>query len=504
MDKLGAVSGARGPIEGQQIGDLVLITGVTGYVGARLPAPLLREGFGVRVLVRDPTRLPNAAWVQQVDTCVGDVLDGHSLAKAMVGVRFCYYLIHGMGGGPGFHDRDLEAAKSFGKAALAAGVERVIYLGGLGDPDSDLSEHLRSRQETGAVLTKYGPPVTEFRAAVIVGSGSTSFEMIRYLTERLPIMICPSWVATKVQPIGIEDMLAYLVEALTVPGSAGTVVEVGGADVLTYGSMMQEYARLRGLRRWLVSVPVLTPRLSSYWVHLITPLQSAVAQPLIEGLRNEVVVRDGQARLLFPGIHPIPYGRSVEKALENLTAESVEAETAARTAADDLAVVANNYCGMIIDRRRVLVGTPPEFVYKTFVNVGGDSGWYHADLLWRIRGMVDRLLGGVGMRRKKARQEKLAPGDELDFWRVEVLKPGRMMRLRAEMKLPGGAWLQFEAWPVGGGTLLEQTAFFAPRGLPGLAYWWLLYPIHVWMFGKLMRAVAQRSVADFSEDGDVS
>jgi uncharacterized protein YbjT (DUF2867 family) len=282
---------------------------------------LLDNGYAVRVLVRDPTRLQDQAWVDKVDVLQGDVLDPETLSPAMNGVTVVYYLIHSMTGNEDFHKRDLIAADNFGNAAKSAGVEQIIYLGGLGDPEADLSEHLKSRQATGLSLANSGVPVTELRAAIIVGSGSISFEMIRYLTERIPIMICPRWVFTRVQPIAIQDVLAYLTEAMEVKESSGRIIEIGGADVMTYADMMMGYAKQRGLRRYIIPVPVLTPGLSSYWVHWMTPIPASIARPLIEGLRNEVVVRDDTAKKLFPDIHPVDYATAARSALENLDSD---------------------------------------------------------------------------------------------------------------------------------------------------------------------------------------
>jgi uncharacterized protein YbjT (DUF2867 family) len=302
----------------------VLVAGATGYVGGRLIARLLGEGHRVRALAREPAGLRKRPWVRQVEVVQGDALNPHEVHAAMQGADFAYYLIHSMAGNLDFHERDLAAARIFGGAAKANRLERIIYLGGLGDPNGDLSPHLRSRQDTGRALTEAGVPVTELRAAIIVGAGSASFEMIRHLTERIPIMICPRWVFTRVQPIAIQDVLAYLLASLDRPGEEGEVVEIGGKDVLTYGDMMLGYARVRGLRRILIAVPVLSPRLSSYWVHWMTPIPASIARPLIEGLRSEVIVRDDRARRLFPHIAPMGYGRAVELALSGSEATGRE------------------------------------------------------------------------------------------------------------------------------------------------------------------------------------
>ena len=391
-----------------------------------------------------------------------------TLTAAMAGVDLAYYLVHSMRAGADFEARDLQAATAFAEAAAAAGVGRIIYLGGLGDPQADLSRHLRSRQEVGAALRAAQVPVTEFRAAVVVGSGSVSFEMLRHLTERLPLLISPRWVYTRIQPIGISDLLTYLVRAAQVPASAGQIVEIGGADVVTYAQMMAGYAAERGLRRRLVPVPVLTPRLSSYWVHLVTPIPATIARPLIKGLRNEVVVRDDSARQLFPDIEPLTYRAALRRALARVDDGHVEtiwsdAQASTREALPPEFVIQEQ--GMFIEKRERIVAATPDAAFCSFTALGGSTGWPPYDWLWRIRGALDRLVGGVGLRRGRRDPQDLRSGDALDFWRVEGIEPGRYLLLRAEMKLPGQAWLRYEAHPAADGqTRLTQTAFFAPRG----------------------------------------
>ncbi|MBN2470143.1 MAG: SDR family oxidoreductase, partial [Anaerolineae bacterium] len=363
------------------------------------------------------------------------------------------------------------------------------------DPESDLSDHLRSRQETGRVLREAGVPVTEFRAAVIVGSGSLSFEMIRYLTERVPLMIAPRWVFTRIQPIGIGDVLAYLVAALETPESQGQIIEIGGADVLTYGRMMLDYAEVRGLKRWLVPVPVLTPRLSSYWVHWVTPVPASIARPLIQGLRNEVIVHDDSARVLFPQITPRGYHETVRAALAQLDADQVEtawSDALFSSQRDVPPLVLTTHEGMILERRQRDVKAAPEAVYRAFTSLGGAQGWLYFNWAWRLRGIADRLVGGVGFRRGRRDPHHVRVGDALDFWRVEAVEADRLLRLRAEMKVPGRAWLQFKAEPLEDGqTRLVQTAFFAPKGLFGLLYWYVLYPVHGLIFSGLIDRLAR-------------
>jgi uncharacterized protein YbjT (DUF2867 family) len=413
----------------------------------------------------------------------------------MESVSAAFYLIHSMAGHADFHDRDIVAAHNFGEAAHLAGVGHIIYLSGLGEEsDKALSEHLISRHATGQALRESGVPVTEFRAAVIVGAGSLSFEMIRNLTERLPVMIVPKWASTRIQPIGIREVLDYLVSALKSPECRDKIIEIGGADVRTYAEMMTQYAEERGLRRWLIPVPVLTPRLSSYWVHWVTPVPSSVAKPLIEGLRNEVVVRDPSARELFPDIILSDYRTSVRRALERIRKgdiESIWSDALSSSASDTQASFFQLEQGMFIERREEVIAAPVIEVFRTFARLGGERGWLAFDWAWRARGILDRLVGGVGMRRGRRDPENLRVGDALDFWRVEEVKEGHLLRLRAEMKVPGRAWLQFEVTPEGASrSKLVQTAYFVPKGLGGLLYWYALYPLHGLIFSQMPKRIA--------------
>ena len=473
----------------------VLVTGATGYIGARLVPRLLEAGYRVRVLVRDPARLNGRSWADAVETCTGDVLKPETLPAAMQGVAAAFYLIHSMTGHADFHDRDIVAARNFGAAARGAGVGQIIYLSGLGqESDEALSAHLSSRHATGSALRESGVPVTELRAAVIVGSGSLSFEMIRNLTERLPVMIVPKWAATRIQPIGIRDVLAYLIAALETPACVGQTIEVGGTDVLTYADMMTQYAEERRLRRWLIHVPVLTPRLSSYWVHWVTPVSASIAKPLIEGLRNEVIVHDPSARTIFPSIIPADYRTSVQRALVRIREgdlESIWSDALSSSQGDRKPAFFRLEQGMFIERREESVAAPPADVFRTFTSLGGQRGWLAFDWAWQARGILDRLVGGVGMRRGRRDPVELRVGDALDFWRVEEVETDHLLRLRAEMKVPGRAWLQFEVTPEADGrSRLVQTAYFASRGLGGLLYWYALYPLHGLIFGRMPKRIA--------------
>jgi uncharacterized protein YbjT (DUF2867 family) len=480
---------------GPRTGQPILVTGATGYVGGRLVPRLLQAGYRVRVLARDPARLQGRGWLDQVEVFQGDVLQPETLTPALEGVAVAHYLIHSMMGGSDFHQRDLRAARAFAEAAKSAGVQRIIYLGGLGDPQAKLSDHLRSRQETGLALQSSGVPVAEFRAGVIVGAGSASFEMIRYLTERVPIMICPRWVFTRTQPISIGNILDYLTAAIELQMHEDLILEIGGPEILTYEDMLRGYAKVRGLSRWIIPVPVLTPRLSSYWVHWVTPIPAALARPLIEGLRNEVIVRQSQARDYFPTIELTPYPEAVQEALSSLEArdvESVWSDALATSLGDESPVRLTSHDGMILETRTRAIKATAEQAYLAFTSLGGQRGWLFGNWAWQLRGIIDRLVGGVGFRRGRRDPNELRVGDTLDFWRVEQLVPGHKMLLRAEMKVPGRAWLQFEAHPLkSGGSRLVQTAFFAPKGLLGTLYWYGLYPIHAWIFSGLIVAVSK-------------
>ncbi len=467
----------------------ILITGATGYVGGQLLPKLLQSGHEVTCMVRDISRFnPNLRGARVVEA---DVLQPGTLPQVLQGIEVAHYLIHSMGGGAeGFAERDRCAARNFAVAAKQAGVQRVIYLGGLTSQNSPVSLHLKSRQETGAMLREFGPPVTEFRAGIVVGNGSLSFEIIRCLTERLPVMICPRWVMTRIQPIAISDVLDYLVTALDVPESAGEIVEIGGASIETYRSMMLTYARIRGLKRWLLRVPVLTPRLSSYWLNLVTPFPASITRPLIEGLKTEVVCGSESAAKLFPGIIPMRYAAAVQEAVSGTGPDESIHEMIAR----DTPHVALRRRGYICDVRQLRVNAPAAQVFGVLQGLGGKSGWPYANTLWQLRGWIDRLMGGVGMSRGRTGGATLQAGDCVDFWRVEKIASGESILFRAEMKLPGRAWLQFSLLAESRAcTLLSCYAWFEPRGLAGELYWSLLYPIHVLIFRGMVKAIARQS-----------
>ena len=477
---------------------MILVTGATGYVGGRLVEQLLHQKRYVRVFVRNPDRLKGRAWIDEVEIATGDVLDFSSLRDALEGIDSAYYLIHSMLGQEDFSSVDRTSARNFGTAAYAQNVKRIIYLGGLGDRNTKLSTHLQSRHETGAMLAESGVPVTEFRAAIIVGSGSLSFEMIRHLTERLPVMVTPSWVNNRIQPIGIRNVLDYLVAALDNQSSIGKIIEIGGADILTYKSMMLGYAKARSLKRVIIDVPVLTPRLSSYWIHFVTPVSSTIARPLIDGVKTEVLVKDFSAQKIFPEIVPMDYTLALDRTLERLDAGIVptswtDALSSSQLDIQDYVTLGSSE-GMIIEKRTIVINATPASVFKEITSLGGNKGWLYGNWLWQIRGFIDRLIGGIGLRRGRRHKTMLRTGDSLDFWRVEDLQINESLRLKAEMKVPGKAWLQFHIDPLKSDqSTLSQTAFFAPRGLLGLAYWYLLYPIHKVIFRGLVEKLKVNS-----------
>ena len=450
----------------------VLLTGASGYIGGRLLRRFEEGGRAVRCLVRDRSRF--GARPATTDIVQGDCLDEPSLAGALAGIHTAYYLVHSMAGGADFAEKDRRAARNFGRAAARAGVRRIIYLGGLTDESNQASAHLKSRAETGDILRDSGIPVIEFRASIVIGAGSLSFAMIQALVERLPVMICPRWVATLTQPIAIDEVLDYLTAALDLPGATNRVFEIGGPEVVSYGDTMRRYARLRGLRRWLLPVPVLTPHLSGLWLALVTPAQARVGRALAEGLKNATVVRSTAARETFD-IAAIPLDAAFRKA--------IDAGAAARRKQDV---------------RTTIVDFPPALAFAPIRRIGGATGWYFGDLLWRLRGWLDRRLGGVGMRRGRRDPDACANGDAIDGWTVEAYEPDRRLRLSADMKLPGRGWLEFEVTPMAGGqrSMIRQTATFDPRGLLGRAYWYALLPVHHVMFGRMLARIGRAASAD--------
>lgn len=452
---------------------LILITGATGYIGGRLLRRFEEGGRRVRCLVRRPQRLAGKT-APSTELIDGDCLDEASLRRAVAGVDTAYYLIHSMAAGADFAAVDARAAELFGRAAARAGVRRIVYLGGLADDTAPLSAHLKSRAQTGDVLRASGVPVVEFRASIVIGAGSLSFEMIRALVERLPVMVCPRWVATLTQPIAIEDVLAYLAAALDLSEGGHQTFEIGGPDVVSYGDMMREYARQRGLRRLLLPVPLLTPRLSGLWLALVTPAHARVGRALVEGLRNSTIVRSNAARTRFD-IEPRPFAGALSQA--------IEAGADARRR---------------VDTRGIVVDAPPSQAFAPIRCIGGATGWYFGDPLWQLRGIVDTWMGGAGMKRGRRDGETCVTGDVIDGWTVDTYEPDKRLRLTADLKLPGRGWLEFEITPLDGGrrSFIRQTATFDPRGLLGPLYWYALLPVHNVMFDGMLKHIARRARVD--------
>jgi uncharacterized protein YbjT (DUF2867 family) len=472
----------------------VLLTGATGYVGGRL-LPLLENGeCPVRCLARDPVRLRGRV-KPTTEVVAGDLLERTGLYDAMQGVDVAYYLVHSMGATGNFEDQDRLAAQNFGAAAKAGGVKRIIYLGGLGEDADSLSPHLRSRHEVGDQLRAAGVPVIEFRASIIIGSGSLSFEMIRALVERLPVMVTPRWVRVRAQPIFINDILEYLLAAARLPVAAlPAIYEVGGPDVVSYEELMREYARQRGLRRWMIPVPVLTPRLSSLWLGLVTPLYARVGRKLIDSIRHPTVVRDATAQKLF-AVKPVGIQEAIRLALRNEDRECAQTRWSDAVSASG---ALRHWGGVrlgnrLVDTRSVKVAVSADRAFRPIASIGGDTGWYYANWLWTIRGWMDLLVGGVGMRRGRRLAAELRVGEAVDCWRVEAFEPPHRLLLRAEMKLPGRAWLEFKVESDGDGSVIRQTAIFDPAGLWGLLYWYGIWPLHELVFRGMLRGVANRA-----------
>ncbi|MFH9725625.1 SDR family oxidoreductase [Streptomyces sp. NPDC017254] len=492
-------------------GPLCLVTGASGYIGGRLVPELLEAGFRVRCLARTPAKLRDHPWAGEVEIVPGDVTDAETLAPAFRDVDVAYYLVHALGAGKGFERTDRTAALNFAGQARAAGVGRIVYLGGLTPrdiPDRELSPHLRSRAEVGRILLESGVPTTVLRAAVIIGSGSASFEMLRYLTERLPVMVTPSWVRTRIQPIAVRDVLRYLVGSARMPADVSRAFDIGGPDILTYLGMMRRYAAVAGLpRRLILTVPVLTPRLSSHWIGLVTPVPRSIARPLAESLRYEVVCdeHDIADHVPDPPGAPLGFDRALALALQRVR----EARTVTRWssasvpgAPSDPLPTDPDWAGgsLYTDERELTVGASPQALWRVVEGIGGENGWYSFPLAWAVRGWLDRLVGGVGLRRGRRDALRLRAGDSLDFWRVEEIERGRLLRLRAEMRLPGLAWLEMYAErDDSGATRYRQRALFHPHGLAGHAYWWSVSPFHAMVFGGMARNIARTAEASEAE-----
>ncbi|MFD8383152.1 SDR family oxidoreductase [Streptomyces sp. NPDC059679] len=507
---MGDEQATRASGHGQAAGDALtcLVTGASGYIGGRLVPELLDAGYRVRCLVRTPRKVRDHPWAGQAEIVQGDVLDAESVARALDGVDVAYYLVHALGSGRDFERTDREAARIFGEQARRAGVRRLVYLGGLtpaGVPESDLSPHLRSRAEVGRILLDSGVPTAVLRAAVIIGSGSVSFEMLRYLTERLPVMVTPRWVRTRIQPIAVGDVLRILVGCAGLPPDVSRAFDIGGPEVLTYQDMMRRYAAVAHLpRRLILPVPVLTPWLSSHWVGLVTPVPASIARPLTESLRHEVVCRDRDIERYVPSPpgHPIGFDRAVALALQRVREAQVAtrwSSAAVPGAPSDPLPTDPGWAGgsLYTDVREVDADVAPDTLWQVIEGIGGENGWYSFPLAWAVRGWLDRLVGGVGLRRGRRDARRLRAGDSLDFWRVEEIERGRLLRLRAEMRLPGLAWLEMRVDGDGaGGARYRQRALFHPRGLLGHLYWWGVSPFHAVVFGGMARNIVRAAARD--------
>ena len=474
---------------------LIMLTGATGYVGGRLLQMLEQHGYRVRCMARRPENLvPRVGPSTQV--VKGDVLDLESLQSALKGVSVAYYLVHSMSSEGSFEENDRKAAHNFGKIAKAAGVERIIYLGGLGNDDDDLSPHLRSRQEVGKILRQSGVPLLEFRASIVIGSGSLSFQLIRSLVERLPIMITPKWVQVSAQPIAIEDLIEYLEAALFVPDSGCRVYEIGGADQVSYADIMRIYGSCRNIGVRMIPVPFLSPHISSLWLGLITPLYARIGRKLIQSIVHPTVVCDESALKVF-NIQPMGVDDAIRRAIDNEDKEFAETRWSDSLSSSGkiFSWFGVSFGSRLVDSRTIKVNMPPKFIFKPIQRIGGNTGWYAWNWLWQLRGFLDLLVGGVGMRRGRAHFETLRVGDTVDFWRVEELDPNRLLRLIAEMKMPGRAWLEFEVVGDDFSSTIRQTAIFDPVGLLGLIYWYALYPLHQLVFAGMLRGIADKALS---------
>jgi uncharacterized protein YbjT (DUF2867 family) len=474
---------------------LILVTGATGYIGGSLFKVLEKNGERVRCMVRSSgVHKLNVGPLTEVFQ--GDVLRPETLSKVLSGVHTAYYFVHSMGDKGDFREQDGIGARNFGEAAKKAGVKRIIYLGGLGDDDENLSRHLRSRQEVGDVLRQSGVPVIEFRASIVIGSGSLPYELIRCLVQRMPVIFTPGWIRSLCQPIGIKDLLAYFIAAQDEPGIESCVFEIGGRDIVSYCDLMQEYARQRGIRRWIVPFPIMTPRMSKFFLKLVAPQHVRIGRRLISSLRNHTISRDVEARISF-GVTPKGMKESIRNALED------ESDKIPFTRWCDLLssrAKTSRWGGvfigsLIVDINSVEVPLPPDAAFKPIEKIGGENGWYYGNRLWRLRGYLDQLLGGLGMKHDRVNPKKVIIGDYIDCWRVVHYRAGKQLTLFSELKVPGRFWLQFE---VSGDTksTITLAAVFDPSGLWGLLCWFLLYPIHRYVFTGMLRAIGEAALKE--------
>lgn len=495
---------------GLQSKPLILVTGATGYIGGRLVSKLLEAGFRVRAMSRSLNKLKDRPWGNDpnVELIAGDVLDSEAVINAVKGCDVVYYLVHSMvAGQKDFEGADQQAAQNMVNAAEKEEVKRIIYLGGLGMDSPELSPHLRSRHEVACLLRQGSVPVTVFNAAMIIGSGSASFEILRYLVDRLPVMITPKWVKTEVQPIAVANVLEYLVRCLNVEETIGETFDIGGADVVNYLELMRIYAEQAELpRRVVLSVPVLTPRLSSYWIHLVTPVPAYIARPLTEGLKNPVICQNNRITELIPQ-RLFSCEEAIAKALESTFKQRVKTHwTDSGTIPVESPQQGDpSWSGgtVLKDNRQLTIEASVQSVWNAVVKIGGDTGWYYGNWLWKFRGMLDKLIGGVGLRRGRRNPETLMRGDALDFWRVTVVKPHERLILVAEMKLPGKAVLEFQLQSLENNTtLLRQQARFFPKGIFGLLYWYGTAPLHIFIFPGMIRGIANSVLQQYEKPSE--
>ncbi|WP_434992807.1 SDR family oxidoreductase [Arthrobacter sp. Ld5] len=490
-------------------GKLILVTGATGYIGGRLVTKLVAEGRRVRVIVRSPQKLKDVPWAGSVEIVEGDLQDRESMRAVTQGVDTLYYLVHSMGSGRNFDRREADIATIVSEAAADAGVRRIVYLGGLHPEGVELSTHMRSRTQVGTILLESGVPTVAFQAGVVIGSGSASFEMIRHLSDVLPVMPAPKWVLNHIEPIAVRDVIHYLIGALDLPEGLNRTFDLGSREVLTYAEMMNQYAEAAGLpRRRILALPVLTPRLAGHWVNLVTPIPRAMAMPLIESLQHDAVTseHDIDRYIAVPEGGLTGYRRAVDLALGKMRGGEVETSWAGATqvdAAADPLPSDPQWAGHTVftDVQTYSSSASPEKLWSVVEGIGGENGWYSWTVGWAARGWMDKLAGGVGLRRGRRDARELLTGEALDFWRVEEIVRGRSLRLRAEMKVPGRAWLEFRVEPDGSGSSFYQRAVFFPHGLSGRLYWLAVLPFHGFIFKSMARNIATAAEALPSEPG---
>ena len=481
----------------EEVSPRILVTGVTGYIGGRLAPRLLEAGYRVRVLVRERARLSGRPWIGQVEITAGDALQPGTLEEAMRDVETAFFLLHSQRGGAAFLERNLLAAEHFAAAARSAGLRHILFLGGIGDEKDDRSGLLSSQRRCAEILRRSGIPLTEFRSGAVVGSGSVLFEIVRCLAERSPVFFCPKWLTTPIQPIAIRDLLAYLILAVCTPTARGKTIEIGGPEVTTVLQMMQAFARERGARRLMIPLPWHLPWLSSRWVHWMTPIPDDLARTRIDGLYQPAVVNSHTAEGIFGRLPLIHYREFIRRAIDRMEQGDVETtwtDSLTSSQGDRMPSGLEFQDGLILEHRQRLSSASAMDIFHVFTSLGGEQGWFYMDWLWRFRAWLDRLTGGVGMKRGRRHPQEVRPGDVVDFWRVEKVEEGRLLRLRAEMRMFGLGWLEFLAIPFEvGKTRLSLTAYYLPKGFLGTLYWIFLKPIHAAIFSGLTRAICRRA-----------